>query len=302
MIETFSALRFNFFLWLQIKEVKKATTDGQLFSPLQEFANRQSKVQSTSFCDKEIQTDDLVWPNPPSNSLQNPELTRIKPDQISPDKLKYSKSVNGITNAGDWSGQYTDPISDSRIHSIPSLDHRSIRNESNVHFENSHSNGLENHQRIVESNNFGSSKAASKNIDVVLKQEKNPVGNIAFNSASAKNDSFQLKLRSPNFVECVAYWYSLECELEELPPAKKQKLDEKFTQLFGKDHAIDYYFLSDEQKSITCRKRIAKHVVMELTNYYNQKKISSKQLFKTMAKHITSILLSRSLFPGNSWF
>lgn len=264
---------------------------------MQEFANRQSKLPSTTFCDKEIQTDDIVWPNPPTNPTKIPDSARIKPDQSS-DIVKYSKSVNGMTNADDWHVQHIDSTSDSRNH-IQSLTYRNVCDGNNVEFDSSNANGLEKHKKTVESRNFGSLKSASKDVDVVVKQEVDPVSDFTSNSASVKNDSFQLKLRSPNFVECVAYWYHLECELEELSPAKRRKLDEKFTQLFGKDHAIDYYFLSDEQKSITCRKRIAKHVVMELTNHYNQKKIASKQLFKTMAKHITSILLSRSLFPGN---
>lgn len=118
------------------------------------------------------------------------------------------------------------------------------------------------------------------------------------NAVSDKVDIFQLKLRNAQFVESVAYWYNLECELEELPPVKRKKLDEHYIRLFGRDHAIDYFFLNDDQKSIACRKRIAKYVVIELTNYYNKKMITSKELFKMMAKHITSLLLSRSLFPG----
>lgn len=113
-----------------------------------------------------------------------------------------------------------------------------------------------------------------------------------------KSNTFEVRLRSPTFAESVALWYNLECEIEELPPAKKQKLEEKFVQLFGIDHAVDYYCLTNEQKSIACRKRIAKFVVIELTNFYVKKKIASKQLFKTLAKHITSVLLGRSLYPS----
>lgn len=118
------------------------------------------------------------------------------------------------------------------------------------------------------------------------------------NVIATKSNAFEVRLRSPTFAESVAIWYNLECEIEEMPPAKKQKLEEKFVQLFGVDHGIDYYFLTDEQKSIACRKRIAKFVVMELTSYYVKKKIASKQLFKTLAKHITSMLLGRSLYPS----
>lgn len=281
--------------------MKKATTDGLLYSPLQEFANRQNKLPSTSFCDKEIQTDDLVWPNPTCNSQKNvASLSRTKLDQPSQEKLRYPKSVNGIASTTDC-GQNIDAAYDSRKAGSASLNHRNVGHDDDGHFENSNLNGFENHNKIAESNKLANSRLATRDA-VAVKQETDAISDFTSNGGSAKNDSFQLKLRSPNFVECVAYWYSLECELEEMPPAKRQRLDEKFSQLFGKDHSIDYYFLSDEQKSITCRKRIAKHVVMELTNHYNQKKIASKQLFKSMAKHITSILLGRSLFPSNCWF
>ncbi|XKL61897.1 hypothetical protein PGB90_001730 [Kerria lacca] len=299
-----------------IKEVKKATNEGQLFNSLKEFAEQQSNKNVLNYSDKEVQTDidsisflnktarvtcadSLYASSNDKECIHNANVN--SPINCNSTKVseKESKLVNGVQPINNWCVKCKrETINEFCDHSPP-LDNKkkkiSIRytdkNERNI------VNGVDkkiivkrkksDELKVIPSvmYNENTSHIADFNLD------------ISSSVAADKNDCFQLKLKSPSFVECIAQWYNLECELEELSSSKRQKLDEKFVQLFGKDHAIDYYFLSDEQKSITCRKRIAKYVVVELTNYYNKKKIASKQLFKTMAKHITSILLGRSLFP-----
>lgn len=257
--------------------MKKATSEGTIYSPLKEFAEHQGKISlSPTHLDREIQTDiQMEFFNTLLNDLQKQaqalfgHKNALLANSDSADGMKPElKVVNGA--------QKTWCIKCSK-ETLGRCSHAEKTDTDSKNFQNNfelYSQIESENDKTVNSIDDGQSWSADK------------------------NDEFQIKLKSHNFVEVVAYWYHVECEINDLPVKKRKKLDEHFTRLFGKDHNIDYYFLTDEQKSLTCRKRIAKYVVGELTNYYNKKKIASKDVFKTLAKHITSLLLGRSLYPG----
>ncbi len=310
--------------------MKKATTDGLLYVPLKEFADRQSKIPIVSFAEKEIQTDlnsiqfaeqiaDLY--NQTQTLLQkmssetksscvkeNTDAVLAPSERLNNATIeKDFRNLNGLQKIGSnciTCLETVPPNSTQSPDPTKSVTERSAQDGNNVSIQEGTNNcnmdrfGFKRKPENEFANNLVPIPVNPASVVDAAKRDCDQNTEATRVVSANKFDSFQTKLRSANFVECVAFWYHLECEIEELPPLKRQKLDAKFTEVFGNDHAIDYYFLSDEQKSITCRKRIAKHVVGELTNHYNKKRIATKQLFKTMAKHITSILLGRSLYPG----
>lgn len=291
--------------------MKKSTSDGLLYSPLKEFAESQNRAPAPCLLDRECQTDfngeffnnllaDLHQQTKTllrnSKSLTNStEITNSIDSVSTTTPKKDPKSINGVR--ANWCVKCNRETFNSLCtHSPRSKPSRS-----------SHSQYTEAAVKTDERSEAmnGITGKFSYPVDQVkpdhCETEAKP-NEASQLSSYDKNDSFQLKLKSSSFVEAVAYWYSLECEIDELPPVKRQKLDEHYVRLFGKDHAIDYYFLTDDQKTMACRKRIAKYVVVDLTDYYSKKLIASKQLFKTMAKHITSLVLDRSLYPGEVLF
>lgn len=255
--------------------MKKATDNGQLYSLLKEFAERQSKTPVTSYVDKEIQTD------ADGGNMQ---------DQIAQLLSQYQSLIQKMNH----------PTRNNKlVEALPA----EITNAVPSQIDATHMNGVVECAAI----NGTAPQYAKRKLEFsanVAYPDANcaPIHDattdVISNCTTHKDDPFQMRLKSASFVEGVALWHHLDNELIEMSPSKRQKMDAKFAQLFGADHAVDYYGLSEEEKLIVCRKRIAKHVVVELTNHYVQKKIASKQLFKTMAKHITSILLGRSLYPG----
>lgn len=252
------------------------------------------EVLSKLLANSHEQTQMLLRNNKPLTS--NTDNTHLEKDFPNGVPKKNVKSINGIR--ANWCVKCNRETFNSLCTHSPRL--KSNKSSHSQQSMSARVKTIENNERLNIMNGMNEKPAIKQK---VLSEEKtdhyDTENKLNENSAvSDKIDTFQLKLRNAQFVESVAYWYNLECELEELPPVKRKKLDEHYIRLFGRDHAVDYFFLSDDQKSIACRKRIAKYVVIELTNYYNKKMITSKELFKIMAKHITSLLLSRSLFPG----
>ncbi|XP_065222543.1 uncharacterized protein LOC135847074 [Planococcus citri] len=283
-----------------IKEVKKATSECNLYTPLQEFAERQTKPPvmnaalhketqtelsniffTSQIADLFSQTEALLQKmNPLSQNLEIPLEQNV--NGLSPSRGKRTKPINGISRPeSQCFNDYSDPI--------------------HANFNGKEEKPAVNKRKMCDNRiNFSDDEIAHKSTHIKPDSPIpfQPAEDTRTTKTNSKSNTFEVRLRSPTFAESVALWYNLECEIEELPPTKKQKLEEKFVQLFGIDHAVDYYCLTNEQKSIACRKRIAKFVVIELTNFYVQKRIATKQLFKTLAKHITSVLLGRSLYPS----
>lgn len=74
---------------------------------------------------------------------------------------------------------------------------------------------------------------------------------------------------------------------------KKAKLERKFSELFGPDElAVD---------ALNCKKKddIAAITVKHLMPFYKTQRISSKDLFKKLAKHISESMMLEKCFPGN---
>lgn len=111
------------------------------------------------------------------------------------------------------------------------------------------------------------------------------------------NEALEMKLKKPIVMESIALMHSLDCELLELPVSKRLKINHKYVQLFGPNHSVNYYDVTDEQKFHACRKRIAHLVVTHLTKYYEQHRIANRSLFKGMAQRVTTTILSQTLYP-----
>lgn len=96
--------------------------------------------------------------------------------------------------------------------------------------------------------------------------------------AAESNEALEMKLKKPIVMESIALMHSLDCELLELPVSKRLKINHKYVQLFGPNHSVNYYDVTDEQKFHACRKRIAHLVVTHLTKYYEQHRIANRSI------------------------
>ncbi|CAH0772941.1 unnamed protein product [Bemisia tabaci] len=83
--------------------------------------------------------------------------------------------------------------------------------------------------------------------------------------------------------------------MQQMPPDKRRALEKQCLDLFGPCCMFDNDDLSAEEQEIICRKRIAKIVCHYLRPYFKSKQIGNKDLFQTIAKHITEELLNKHL-------
>lgn len=299
--------------------MKKATTECNLYTPLKEFAEHQSKIPVTNLLHKEVQTEiNNIFVNQIANFYTQTEALLQKIAPVPNPYLETSATSSSAQSTHSdrlpaFSHEYNSNGQPKHATHAKAINGLVIKSEPQHHdacelsldnVNTTDTKPIPNKRKRCDNEPISSEDETTNSSSIThINQSKLSISSHPTNESSSvvsgPNSAFEVKLRSPIFAESVAMWYNLECEIEELPPAKKQKLEEKFVELFGIDHAIDYYFLTDEQKSIACRKRIAKFVVMELTTFYVKKRIASKQLFKTLAKHITSVLLGRSLYPSS---
>lgn len=113
-----------------------------------------------------------------------------------------------------------------------------------------------------------------------------------------QENELDLKSKKSNwFAEEIAQSCNLTRVLLKMTTKQRKRVLLKMKELFG-DEDEPLRELSEENIRI-CRKRIASVVVMELTPIYLAKRISSRYLFKYVAKQITNSLMNQSYAPGN---
>ncbi|XP_066602077.1 uncharacterized protein [Prorops nasuta] len=81
---------------------------------------------------------------------------------------------------------------------------------------------------------------------------------------------------------------------------KHGKLTKRFSELFGESDDEDMMPVSPiciEEHLTACKERIAPWVVKYLMPFYKKRRIKSRQLFKTVAKHLTDMLIIQNTFP-----
>lgn len=98
--------------------------------------------------------------------------------------------------------------------------------------------------------------------------------------------------------ERVAKTYEFQKSINSLPQEQQTRLNHRFEDLFGEDHAYESDPLSIEEERIIAHKRVVKMVVEYMTPYYKAQRIT-RNLFKTLAKLISKNLTDRSYDPGN---
>ncbi|XP_024082706.1 uncharacterized protein LOC106661055 isoform X2 [Cimex lectularius] len=97
-------------------------------------------------------------------------------------------------------------------------------------------------------------------------------------------------------VELSAQECNLEIILQSLSPVKRIIVEKRFKDLFGNEDTDECVIISKEDKD-ACRKKIAAIVVAELTPQYKKGKISTRSVFKLLAKKITEQILHKSYKP-----
>ncbi|XP_033218467.1 uncharacterized protein LOC117173928 [Belonocnema kinseyi] len=85
---------------------------------------------------------------------------------------------------------------------------------------------------------------------------------------------------------------------------KYGRIKAKFFELFGESDAEetmpDYSPICVEDHLQACKERIAPWIVKHLTPFYKHKRISSRELFKTICRHATDMLIISDTFPEES--
>ncbi|XP_073986676.1 uncharacterized protein isoform X2 [Rhodnius prolixus] len=93
----------------------------------------------------------------------------------------------------------------------------------------------------------------------------------------------------------------LENILSKLKPYKRVIVEKRFKDLFGNDLIAEQEVkkpkISEEELN-SCRKRIARIIVGELTPFYVGGKIGSRPVFKNLAKKLTDDILCTTFTPG----
>jgi len=98
----------------------------------------------------------------------------------------------------------------------------------------------------------------------------------------------------------VAKSYELRKSINELPWELKERLNQKFDDLFGNGHTYESDPLSEKEERIIAHKRIVKMVVKFMTPYYKANRIN-RYLFKSLAKLISKNLMDRTYDQGKNY-
>jgi len=141
-----------------------------------------------------------------------------------------------------------------------------------------HGLAIENHESI---DNFPELPAQSYISPNIVRQNK-------------INKIFKDKFKSNR----IAKSYELQKSMNELPQKLKNKVNQRFDELFGNGHTYESDPLSMEEERIIAHKRIVKMVVEFMTPYYKANRIS-RYLFKSLAKLISKNLMDRAYDPGD---
>lgn len=114
--------------------------------------------------------------------------------------------------------------------------------------------------------------------------------------STVQSPNKECKMKSNWQAEYIAQSCNLTRIMSRLSNERRRYVQKKMIQLFG---PIDEPLIQMSEENITiCRKRIASVVVSELTPLYQNKRISSKYLFKQLAKRLTASLMETSYAPG----
>lgn len=117
--------------------------------------------------------------------------------------------------------------------------------------------------------------------------------------SAVQSPNKESKIKSNWHAEYIAQSCNLSRILSRLSNGRRKYVQRKMLQLFG---PVDEPLIEMCEENITvCRKRIASVVVNELTPLYQNKRISSKYLFKQLAKRLTASLMETSYAPESRY-
>jgi len=86
------------------------------------------------------------------------------------------------------------------------------------------------------------------------------------------------------------------------PLERQARLKRRFVELFGREDEEDLLAQVSPKEAAKCKQRIAPWIVKHLMPLYKEKRIASRHLFKSLAKHISDLLIQRNLHPGKNHF
>ncbi|XP_043471499.1 uncharacterized protein LOC122504444 [Leptopilina heterotoma] len=148
-------------------------------------------------------------------------------------------------------------------------------------------------------------RKTSSNISCLKAKKRNvrssPVG---FNDL--KSSKFRKKVNEIWLVERVHQSSKLKSKMLEISLLNYRKygrIKDKFIALFGESDDEDSMPESPvciEEHLQACKERIAPWIVKHLTPFYNQRRISSRELFKTICRHATDMLIINNTFPDEA--
>lgn len=143
----------------------------------------------------------------------------------------------------------------------------------------------------------------SSNVNCLKAKKRNvrssPVG---FNDL--KSSKFRKKVNEIWLVERVHQSSKLKSKLLEISLLNYRKygrIKDKFIALFGEsddEESMPESPVCIEEHLQACKERIAPWIVKHLTPFYNHRRISSRELFKTICRHATDMLIINNTFPG----
>lgn len=158
-------------------------------------------------------------------------------------------------------------------------------------------------KKLLKLQEFKRKRSAERNF---LKAKKRNTRNSPIGFNDLKSSKYRKKVNEIWLVERVHQSSKLKSTMLEISLINYRKygrIKEKFIALFGESDDDDTQPESPiciEEHLQACKERIAPWIVKHLTPFYNQKRISSRELFKTICRHVTDMLIISNTFPG--WY
>lgn len=182
-----------------------------------------------------------------------------------------------------------------------------------------HSSNLENSNSQTQEVDLEGSKSDEKKLRLQenkrkrsnsnsFKVKKRSVRNSPIGFNDLKSAKYRKKVNEIWLVERVHQSSRLKStmlEMSLLNYRKYGRIKNKFIALFGEsddEEGLPESPVCIEEHLQACKERIAPWIVKHLTPFYNQKRISSRELFKTICRHITDMLIINNTFPGGYFF
>ncbi|XP_051160776.1 uncharacterized protein LOC127281215 [Leptopilina boulardi] len=158
-------------------------------------------------------------------------------------------------------------------------------------------------KKLLKLQEFKRKRSAERNF-LKAKKRNTRISPIGFNDL--KSSKYRKKVNEIWLVERVHQSSKLKSTMLEISLINYRKygrIKEKFIALFGESDDDDTQPESPiciEEHLQACKERIAPWIVKHLTPFYNQKRISSRELFKTICRHVTDMLIISNTFPDEA--